>query len=461
MKKAIIIILSLVLAVCLGVLGWLGYQRWYQENHVFIEDAVYEKDVRYLDLRGTGVSVEHYEAVRRELPLCDVRWDIPFQNGFLADDAEEITITTLTEADIARLDYLPTLKTVDATGCKDYEMIQVLQAHRPEVTVHYQVQIGENSYSEVTDSLEFEGDLDMAQLKQALAYLPCVRSIQFVEPTVAAEELTALREQFPDISVTWEKTLFDTVYDDTLAELDFSGVAMDEEKLAHLAATMPYFPELGTVLMIDCGLKNEEMAAFRDQVRPYGKVVWEVDVCGAMIRTDATYFMPVKYGITVTNNRLANLVYCEDMLCVDLGHKKVIDISWVKGMPHLKYFILADGIIMDISPISCLKELIYCELFFTWCTDYTPLYGCTALEDLNVSKTFAHVDLKQFGEMPWLKNLWLSENSATKEEREYLAEKLPNTHIYFDGYTPTSGGWRELQNYYDMRDLLEMPYNPW
>ena len=121
----------------------------------------------------------------------------------------------------------------------------------------------------------------------------------------------------------------------------------------------------------------------------------------------------------------------------------------------------ASRIIMDISPISCLKELIYCELFFTWCTDYTPLYGCTALEDLNVSKTYAHVDLKQFGEMPWLKNLWLSENSATKEERAYLAEKLPNTHIYYDGYTPTSGGWRELQNYYDMRDLLEMPYNPW
>ena len=461
MKKAIILILSLVLVLGLGVLGWLGYQYWYQENHVFIEDAVYEKDARYLDLRGTGISVEHYEAVRRELPFCDVRWDIPFQGGCLADDATEIAVTTLTEADIARLDYLTTLQTVEAAGCTDYEMLLDLQDHRPEVTVHYQVEIGGEAYSEQTQTLKFEGDAPIPELMEKLAYLPRVQHISFAEPTVAAQELLRLQEQFPGIRVTWHKTLFGQVYDQDVTELDFSGVAMDGEMLEELADAMPYFPELETVLMIGCGIENEKMAEFRERVRPYGKVVWEVDVCGAMIRTDATYFMPVKYGIKVTNNRLGNLVYCEDMLCVDLGHKKVIDISWVKGMPHLKYFILADGIIMDISPISCLKELIYCELFFTWCSDYTPLYGCTALEDLNVSKAYANIDLKQFGEMPWLKNLWLSENNASKEEREYLAEKLPNTHIYYDGYSPTSGGWRELQNYYDMRDLLEMPYNPW
>ena len=461
MKKAIIIVLSLILAVLLGVLGWMGYQYWYQENHVFIEDAVYDKDVRYLDLRGTGISVEHYEAVRRELPLCDVRWDIPFQGGFLADDATEISVTSLTREDIARLDYLTTLERVNAEGCTDYEELQALQDHRPQVAVHYQVEIGGESYSEETQILKFEGEADVQALMEKLSWLPRVQNIVFTEPTVAAEDLLRLQEQFPGIRVTWEKALFDTVYDQNVTELDFSGREMTEEMLEELAAAVPYFPELETVLMMGCGVENERMAQLRDQIRPYGKVVWEVDVCGAMIRTDATYFMPVKYNIKVTNNRLGNLVYCEDMLCVDLGHKKVIDISWVKGMPHLKYFILADGIIMDISPISCLKELIYCELFFTWCSDYTPLYGCTALEDLNVSKAYANIDLKQFGEMPWLKNLWLSENNASKEEREYLAEKLPNTHIYYDGYTPTSGGWRELQNYYDMRDLLEMPYNPW
>ena len=461
MKKVITILLCILLAASLGVLGYLGYQHWYQQTHVFVEDAVYEKDAASLDLRGSGISVSHYEQLRAQMPECHIRWDVPFREGFVADDAREITVTALTEADIQRLDYLTALETVDATACTDYEMLLALQDHRPEVTVHYQVTIGGEVYDEQTQVLKFQGEADIPALVENLPWLPRVQAIQFNEPSVAAEDLVLLKEQFPGIRVSWCKTLFDTVYDQDTTQLDFSGMAMDEEKLDALAAAMPYFPNLEKVLMVDCGLENEEMAAFRERVRPYGKVVWAVDVCGTMIRTDETYFMPVKYNIKVTNNRLSNLVYCEDMLCVDLGHKRVTDISWVSGMPHLKYFILADGIIMDISPISQLKELIYCELFYTWCSDFTPLYGCTALQDLNVSKCYANIDPTQFGEMPWLKNLWLSQNTVTKEERAYLAEKLPDTHIYYDGYTPTSGGWRELQNYYDMRDLLEMPYNPW
>ena len=108
-------------------------------RHVFIQDAVYKRDAQFLDLRGTGITVEHYEALRQQLPDCEVRWDIPFQNGYLADDAQEICVTSLSEADIQRLDYLTGLKSVDGTNCTAYGMLQMLQNHRPEVKVHYQV----------------------------------------------------------------------------------------------------------------------------------------------------------------------------------------------------------------------------------------------------------------------------------------------------------------------------------
>ena len=78
MKKWIILVL---VAALLTTGGILGYDAWYRSNHVFVEDAVYEKELTSLDLRGTGVSLEHYEAVRQQLPDCEIRWMVPFQDG--------------------------------------------------------------------------------------------------------------------------------------------------------------------------------------------------------------------------------------------------------------------------------------------------------------------------------------------------------------------------------------------
>ena len=60
--------------------------------------------------------------------------------------------------------------------------------------------------------------------------------------------------------------------------------------------------------------------------------------------------------------------------------------------------------------------------------------------------------------MTWLKTLfWHRCNTQVQQK---LAEALPNTHLDFTGTTtnPIHTGWRNLQNYYDMRDLLGMPY---
>ena len=56
-----------------------------------------------------------------------------------------------------------------------------------------------------------------------------------------------------------------------------------------------------------------------------------------------------------------------------------------------------------------------------------------------------------------LKNLWFRGN-YNKSIYNQLKAGLPNTRIAFDYGTATDGGWRELQNYFDMRDLLGMHY---
>lgn len=464
MKKWIILALVLVLLLAAGGAG--GYYIWYQNSHIFVEDAVYEKDLTSLDLRGTGCSLAHYEAVRQQLPDCEIRYDLPFQGKFYPDDTTEITITSLTEEEVGLLDYLPKLQKVSAEGCTDYAQLLALKEHRPDCEITYTVDLYGKTYPNDTKELSFGSEqLDLQQLREALAYLPDMASITFDQPTVAAEELKALAADFENIDISWQKDAFGVTYGSDVTEIDLSGMCLTS--LDQVEQALVWFPNLEKVILCDVGpgpkepFDDETMAAFREKMRPEYKVVWAVKIYGLKVRTDDLYFMPVKHGVKVFNFEVQKLRYCEDMLCVDIGHMPVTDLSFLEGMKSLKYFILVDSPLIYIDPIANCKNLIYVELFRTEIQDLSPLIGCTALQDLNVTRTKA--DPMVLKEMTWLKNLWVSKHQIKKEEdQKALQEALPNTFIQFSDYNLLArNGWRDLQNYFDMRDLLGMPYNTW
>ena len=460
MKKALTVTLVVLLVLALlGAGGWWGYSRWYNNNHVFVEEDVYPKDLAFLDLRGTGCTVEYYEAVKSALPDCDIRYDLPFQGSFYSDDTEELTLTSLTEEEVELLDYLPELSRIHAEGCRDYEALAALQARRPDCDIRYTVEILGEEYPRETGELSFrEQTPGVQELEAAIAWLPELTAVYFDQPSMAAEDLLALCEAFPEIAFSWEKDALGNTYGSDVTEIDLSG--RTDLTLEQVAQELRYFPNLEKVLMCGCGFDNETMAAFREQMRPEYKVVWSMNIYGLTVRTDDLYFMPVKHGVKkVYDYQMQQLVYCEDMLCVDVGHMPIRKIDWVKGMPHLKYLIVADGPLLYIDPISSCKELVYVEFFDTQISDYTPLLGCTALQDLNVADTQG--DPLIFKDMPWLENLWVDGFDVNRREREELTAALPDTNVYYCGSEYTAGGWRQLQNYFDMRDLLEMPYNKW
>lgn len=513
-KKIIIIAVAavLVLAAALGIV-------WFVRSHVFVDGKVYAKNAPVLDLREKQITVEHYEAVQELLPDCEIEWMVPFQESYYAEDTQKLTLTSLTEEEVEVLDYLPELEVVDAVGCTDYDQLLALQARHsecqvlytvsvdgqdypqdstkltvtdltaeelallqylpelkavnaegcqnyamlkqlqetyPDCEVSYFVTVAGASYNESTTSLSLT-DPDMEELAEMLAYLPRLESVDIAAPTCTAEELTALREAYPNVAINWSKELLGKTFFTTDTEIDISGVKL--ETLDEVEAAMAYFPDAEKLVLGRCGLDNELLAEYRERVRADYKVVWSMRIGTLTVRTDDIYFMPVKYGGEISNYQLQNLYYCEDMLCVDLGHYPVVNIDWVKGMPHLKYLIVADGPLVYIDAISTCKELIYLELFDTHISDYTPLLGCTALQDLNVADTFG--DPLVFTEMTWLNNLWINQCGVTREERQLLTESLPNTRIEFDHGSYCGGGWRDVQNYFDMRDLLGMPYNTW
>lgn len=460
MKKKTILILAAVLLVAavLAAAGLLGYRRHYENTHVFIEDAVYPADAQTLDLRGTGISADHYEALRQALPGCEIIWEVPFQRDFLSCDTTEITVNTLSDADIALLDYLPRLQTVDATACTDYPQIMALRQHRPECQVTWQVTLMGQTYPWDVQELSLP-DGDAAELQAALAYLPELKRVSLDLPTMEASALRALVAEYPNVEFTWNARVMGVTYPSDTAELDFSGMELDIDTLE---AELAYLPNLQTVEVHHCGEDSETLAAWRERQADNYKVVWTVNLgWGVDLRTDAKTFMPViiTQGGTVYEKHLTDLMYCNELICVDLGHMSISHCDWAAYMPELKYLIVGDTNIKSIEGLRGLQNLIYFEAFTTPLKDLSPLLEVPNLKDLNIVNTYGDPEI--VAQLTSLERLWWGgffNVELSEADRQMITQALPNTECKLNVLNPTSMGWRKGKLYYEMRDVLGMPY---
>lgn len=427
------------------------------------EDArtlLYFKPLQVLNAEGC-TDYENLLTYRLQSPGCRVRYRVTVGGSTYDSDAKMLMVTEFTEDDAAKIAYLPDLEIVDGSGCTDYGNLAALQAAYPGLSVRYAVTLGDSELEADTVEATVTG-AESGQLIQALAGLPNLKNLTLIDPAADGSTLQALRLQYPDLTLSWYFRVNGREIGEDAVEVDVSG--MDFSSLAAAENMASCFPKLEKFIMSSCtvggkAIGNETMADFRERMRDSYKVVWTVQ-CGKLsVRTDATTFMPTReHEYYFLDSMAPNLKYCEDMICIDIGHHKVKDISFVRYMPHLKYLILTDTAVQDISPVAELKELIFLELTFGIVRDYTPLLQCTALEDLNMDKLDYYADPTPIYQMTWLKTLfWHRCNTQVQQK---LAEALPNTHLDFTGTTtnPIHTGWRNLQNYYDMRDLLGMPY---
>ena len=490
---------------------------WNLKHYVLVEMQFYPRDAKQLDLRGEEISLRHYEKLRKCLPGTEILWNVPFQNGTLPHDTKQITLTALSEKDIQTLSCFQNLESVKADGCTDYENLLELRRIRPDLLVEYTVLLGQERFAGTAKQIALENvtqeDVanlaylpqlqsvlcgggaaeDISRLKEycqeqniefritlgeeiippgtkkvtagaitdaqlgLLEFLPEMTSLHIRNPKASAEKLLALRKARPDVAITWEQKLFGKVYTSDEKELDLSGAKVTD--LKELDGKMAYFPDVKTVFLGACGLDNEVLAKHREQVRDRYKLVWTVS-CGNKLktRTDAKTFMPVREHVYYFNDEEAyNLRYCEEMVCIDIGHMSIHNIDFVKYMPDLQYLILAHTQLNYIEPIRHCKKLKFLELDWSPLKDLTPLKECTALEDLNLGNTFA--DFAPIKEMTWLKNLWMIDCST--RARYEMTQALPNTKVMVTGAATVANGWRDLDNYYAMRDLLGMHYMAW
>ena len=303
---------------------------------------------------------------------------------------------------------------------------------------------------------------------------------------------------FPELDITWEKEIMGIRLRSDVTEIDLmeaispEGVKVykaaakapvqgDRDEITYLFATdddyplpnhrkktkeliaqveeaMAYFPNVKTVNMCGVELDNEAMADFRDAHRDEYKVIWTVQCGGMVARTDTPYFMPTKYHVYYfQDDESENLKYCEDMICVDLGHMSIKHVEWAAYMPKLQYLILAHSDVRSIEPLRNCKDLKFLEVDWSAVKDFSPLLDCKKLEDLNLGNTYGNFEVIQ--EMSWLKNLWMVGCSRSAVYK--ISQALPEVNLMATGTATVANGWRNLPNYYAMRDIMNMYYMVW
>ena len=483
-------------------------------THTIIHGKAYANNAQYLNLQDKNITPEHFDAVREAFPDIEILWDVPFQGGKIPSTLPELEVSTLSDEDVAMLGYLPCLKTVDATNCIDYPQLEALRLSLPGTQVIYKVPIDGKTYAQDTRQLTLTGltarDLELVQylpeltavdaagcddydlllqlreqypqidlsynvpiggteyaqdtrtlaltevtteeMLQMLRYLPELESVTVENPLYSEISMPYVAAAYPDVAFYWEMDVFGVRMTSEDTSVDFTKKKLESVEAVELA--LANFPHLERAYLGLCRLDNEELAAYRDRVRPEYKVVWQMLLGAVYVNTDDTWFMPGKYGKGLVEEQAQLLKYCEDMVCIDVGHKPLLTCEFVRYMPNLRYLILADTNITDITPLETCKNLVFLELFMSLITDYTPLQGCTALEDLNIGSTWG--DPEPLKQMTWLKRLWWINHMKYYEE---LSEALPNTQLMLYASSDDTGlGWRLGEHYYAQRDYMGVPY---
>jgi len=375
--------------------------------------------------------------------------------------AQELTVVDADPAELEEiLPLLPNLEILTLEGKIPHaEKLLALKEEFPNVSLVSPVALGNKSVSTDAELLDLsETTVSMDALTENLPLFTQLQELTLTGTNLTDEETMHLADSLPGVLVRCELPLAGQRFLTDSTEIDISKSPVTVEEVEQM---LPYFPQLKKLDMSFCGIADEEMDAL-NQRHPETAIVWTVTIGEVKTRTDAIYFYPAEANYYPTNEEMKKLRYCTELIAVDIGHTRATDCEFLWYTPKVKYLILADTGITDITPVGNLKDLIYLELFNLKTKDYSPLLNCTKLQDLNIGTT--HADPEPLSKMTWLHNLqWhrADQDPATKEAVLKLPEQLPDTNVelYPRNKARNIGGpWRYIPNYYVFRDIIGATY---
>ena len=363
---------------------------------------------------------ENLMALSLHRPQCRVLYQIQVNGREYRQDA---TFARFPNADPELLKTvlpcLPKLERILLTDTlPERAAMEDLQAAFPEIQVCWQL---DRFFGLLLDSGNETLDLtdipltDTAELEEALSWLPNVKQVILCGTGLTQAQIDLLMDAHPDITFTFDLTFETVTFRTDAEEIDLSWIKTTPSAVE---ALLPYCSNLKKVVMVGCGIDNELMDQLNRRYEDI-KFVWQVSVGPKYVRTDITSFIPFKlYVDYFVEGELDNLKYCTDIVALDLGHQKINTIDFVAYMPNLKYLIIADTQVMDISPLEGLENLEFLEMFLIYSQDYTPLLSLKNLKDLNLAWTYG--DYKIIAQMPWLERCWWGGKWHNQAYRRHL-----------------------------------------
>lgn len=362
--------------------------------------------------------------------------------------------------------FLPALNSVDLTNTNiGAEDGAALEARYPSISFLRTIDLfGVQVNTDATEvDLAKAKITDEAALLDALAPLKNLTSCNLVGQTISFESMDALKGRYPLVAFAFSFDLFGQQLTPETTEVNLQGQTFTS--VEEVAAGLSHMPALTLCDLCGTGLTNEQMVQLQTQF-PAVKFVWFVQIGAWQVRTDIVAFSTqnrkefpnqaatfTKDGNTkLTNEDVAGLLYCTDLVYLDLTGNKLSDLSFVKNLTKLRLLCVGNNKIADITALSSLTELEFLEVYSNPIVDYKPIAGLAKLTHLNCTRT-GITDITIFSGMKQLKMLWLMNNKITKEDLAKLTEALPECTITSHGTNPLSADWHNAELYHTFEIL--------
>lgn len=426
------------------------------------------KKLKVVSLGDFPVDVEEESKLHDACPEVDFKMDtyvVMYDNAYFTT-VDHLDFSAAHIEDVTplyeNLVHLPLVKTVlfnesDSIPIEEKEkLIEKYPDCSFEVLANYDV-FGQRIREDAVSLDLRESPIDAAQLKDILSLFENLSQVDLTGQSLSYEVKLDLMKTFPDVTFIWQVPLLDKTYDSRIEILDLEGIYL-ADKLDEIRAAIPLFNNLKKVDMSDCGISNEEMAKFRDEIKDT-KIVWRIDLgCMWSLKTDQIAFSVLIYVYgypPMTTADIQVLKYCNELQALDLGHQAISDISVLgEYCKELRILILADNNLTDLSPLANLPHLHYLEFFVNNVTDLTPLASCKELVDLNISYNHSLSDITPLLNLPRLERLWLESCPVSAEDVQLLRDTYPYATIVNIGQGSIDMGWRTHDRYFAMINMF-------
>nr|MBQ8245098.1 hypothetical protein [Oscillospiraceae bacterium] len=197
------------------------------------------------------------------------------------ESVEQLTVV-MEAGEIYLLDHYPNLKSVDLTGSTCYETILDYCTRHPEVDVTYAVSLGQAAISnKQTTATLAKGSFDYAALLENLKYLPALTAIELPDVSLTGEQITALREAYPEVALGYTVELLGKSCDVSVTELDLSQ--MVSSQVDEAIGKLGLLTNLQTV-RLSGGLSLEDVAKLQD-ANPHTQFQYSFSLFGKTVST--------------------------------------------------------------------------------------------------------------------------------------------------------------------------------